>query len=304
MNPMSTWTNNLFSFNRELPAPYDKVTSKKLRNVHSMHGASTEATLCSTVIKAVHAVLRCMDGTGKGAVGCFGSKTVAEYKSATGPDDYHLVVYDSTTGAVRASVYNTDTEVIETYTMNSAARDGAAVMMAMLPTMMQDKEFSTAFEEYRKEYDTGLSNFTHATEVMALLCDNAYRRVKDDTCPAHVKIEVDKSGNIMHISQTQLISGAYTPTTVFAGEFSVFANTSRDEPVKAAEILVQKEDFEGKYRFGKRKFGREEEKLIPKLPDWYVIPQEVVDICKHALATTGRPTQMRNFMLRGPAGNR
>lgn len=42
--------------------------------------------------------------------------------------------------------------------------------------------------------------------------------------------------------------------------------------------------------------------LIPKLPEWYIIPPEVVDICKHAQKTTGRPMQMRNFLLRGPAG--
>ncbi|HJB37835.1 MAG TPA: ATP-binding protein, partial [Candidatus Acutalibacter ornithocaccae] len=30
--------------------------------------------------------------------------------------------------------------------------------------------------------------------------------------------------------------------------------------------------------------------------------QEAVDICKHAQLTTGKPTQMRNFLLRGPAG--
>ena len=31
---------------------------------------------------------------------------------------------------------------------------------------------------------------------MAILCDNAYRRIKDDTCPAHINITVDKSGNL------------------------------------------------------------------------------------------------------------
>lgn len=40
----------------------------------------------------------------------------------------------------------------------------------------------------------------------------------------------------------------------------------------------------------------------PKLPEWYVVPEEVVDICKHAKETTGKPMQMRNFLLRGPAG--
>ncbi len=51
-----------------------------------------------------------------------------------------------------------------------------------------------------------------------------------------------------------------------------------------------------------RTFTPMEQALIPELPDWYVIPQEVVDVCKHASVTTGKPTQMRNFLLRGPAG--
>lgn len=52
----------------------------------------------------------------------------------------------------------------------------------------------------------------------------------------------------------------------------------------------------------KRTFTPQETMLIPKLPEWYIIPKEVVDICKHAKATTGKSMQMRNFLLRGPAG--
>ena len=52
----------------------------------------------------------------------------------------------------------------------------------------------------------------------------------------------------------------------------------------------------------KRTFSPQEAMLIPKLPEWYIIPKEVVDICKHAKATTGKSMQMRNFLLRGPAG--
>ena len=42
--------------------------------------------------------------------------------------------------------------------------------------------------------------------------------------------------------------------------------------------------------------------MIPRIPDWYVIPPEVVAICKHALMTTTGIQPMRNFMMRGPAG--
>lgn len=85
-------SSKLFTFNRSLPAPFDKV-AKKVK-VSSTYGDGTEATLSSTVVKAVLAYCACMDGSKPGAVGLCGQKGVAEYKSASGPDAYHLAVYD------------------------------------------------------------------------------------------------------------------------------------------------------------------------------------------------------------------
>jgi len=42
--------------------------------------------------------------------------------------------------------------------------------------------------------------------------------------------------------------------------------------------------------------------MIPQLESWYVIPPEVVNICKHAKLTGSTKQPMRNFMMRGPAG--
>lgn len=298
---MSTWMNNLFNYARSLPAPFDTLANKKV-SVHSKYSTATEATLCVTVIKAVHAVLHCMDATGEGAVGLIDHRSVAEYKSSAGADAYHLVVYDSNSGSLMASVYDKNTEVMESYVLNSAGRDGAAIMMALFPNLMDDQEFKENFEAYRSDYLTGFADMTKATEHMAMMCDNAYRRIKDETNPAHVKVAVDKSGNVMRVSQTQLDSGAFVPTTAIIGAFQIFAKTARTDPIKAAAVIVERKDFEGKYTLHKRTFNAAEQRLIPKLPEWYIIPEEVVDICKHAAFTTGKPTQMRNFMLRGPAG--
>lgn len=116
---MSAYLNNIFNFSRPLPEPFDTLANKKV-GVSSIYGDGTTATLCSTVIKAVHAVCRCMDGSGEGAVGVIDHRTVAEYKSSMGPDSYHLVVYDSKTGALMASVYDNNTETFENYVLNSA----------------------------------------------------------------------------------------------------------------------------------------------------------------------------------------
>lgn len=299
---MSVSINNLFNYSRSLPVPFDTMTNKKVK-VASMYGAKTESTLCGSVIKAVHAMCRCMNGTGEGAVGQIDTnKSVAEYKSSVGPDAYHLVVFDAASGSALASVYDKNTELIEQYVAHPSQRDGAAIFFALMPFLMSDAEFDETFQEYYDQFIVGYPDMAKATESMAILCDNAYRRIKDDTCPAHINITVDKSGNLMRVSQGQLDSGSFVPTSVTAGEFTIFAKTG-PAVIKKAGVVVEHTDFVGKYPLTPgRTLSALELSLIPKLPEWYIIPPEVVDICKHAQKTTGRPMQMRNFLLRGPAG--
>ena len=299
---MSVSINNLFNYSRSLPVPFDTMTNKKVK-VASMYGAKTESTLCGSVIKAVHAMCRCMNGTGEGAVGQIDTnKSVAEYKSSVGPDAYHLVVFDAASGSALASVYDKNTELIEQYVAHPSQRDGAAIFFSLMPFLMSDAEFDETFQEYYDQFVAGYPDMAKATESMAILCDNAYRRIKDDTCPAHINITVDKSGNLMRVSQGQLDSGSFVPTSVTAVEFTIFAKTG-PAVIKKAGVVVEHTDFVGKYPLTPgRTLSALELSLIPKLPEWYIIPPEVVDICKHAQKTTGRPMQMRNFLLRGPAG--
>lgn len=295
--------NNLFNFGRSIPAPFDRV-NKRVK-VQSRYGDKGESTLCGNVVKAINAYCACVDGSGQGAVGTLemsGTKCVAEYKSSTGPNSYHLVVYDISNGSLMASVYETDSESIEIYKLDSGNRDGAAVIFAMIPALLTDTEFSEKLDEYSQHRQNGFSDMNAATECLAILCDNVYRRAKDPTCGAHIKVELEPSGNLTRVSRTQLDAGKYTPQTVVAGEFSIFAKTSASATIGKAEVIIEQKDFVGKFALHSRTFTPMEQALIPELPAWYVIPQEVVDVCKHASVTTGKPTQMRNFLLRGPAG--
>lgn len=291
---------NLFNYSRSLPEPFDTLKSKKIK-VSSKYGDGTQSTLCATVIKAVNAVCRCMNGSGMGAVGAIDNRTVAEYKSSNSSDEYHIVVYDASTGSILASVYDKSTEVLETYTVHSSARDGAAIVMAMMPALLSDDEFKENFDAYYDQFLAGFSDITLATNSMAYMCDNAYRRIKDDSCSAHIPVEIDKSGNIMRVAKSHIDSGSFTPTTVLAGEFIIFASTG-PAVIKKASTFIEHSDFIGKYTLNKRTLTPMEEMLVPALPEWYIIPPEVVDICKHAQCTTGKSMQMRNFLLRGPAG--
>lgn len=295
-----TCIKNIFNYGRILPKPFDTLKSKKVK-VSSKYGTGTEATLNCTMIKAVNALCDCMSGKGEGAVGIIDHRMVAEYKSSVSPDAYHIVVYDSNSGNILASVYDKSTALIETYVMHSSKRDGAAVIFAAMPVFMNDDEFKENYDTYYNQREMGYPDFEKAKNAMAMLCDNAYRRVNDETCSAHVKLEVDKSGNLMRVATAQIDAGNFIPKTVFAGEFKIFASTGKAK-IKKAGILVEKEDFVGKYAFSERIFTPEEERLIPDIPDWYIISKDIVEVCRHAKESTGRPTQMRNFLLRGPAG--
>lgn len=298
---MSAPTTNLFNYSRSLPAPFDSLASKKVK-VSSKYSHGTEATLCASVIKAVNAACR-MENGGEGAIGKVGEhKFAAEYKSSSGTDTFHISVYEAVSGNIVASVYDRSTEIMEQYTAHPSKYDGAALLLAMLPTLMADEEFSDNFNAYAYQLKAGFPDMGKAVNAMAMLCDNAYRRIKDDACPEHVKVNIDKSGNLMRISRTQLDSGAFTPTGVIAGEFTIFARTGRSE-IKAAGTVIDHADFVGKYPLNEtRALSVFERSLVPELPEWYIIPPEAVSICRHAQATSGKSTPMRNFLLRGPAG--
>lgn len=296
---MSLNSKILFNFTRALPAPFDTV-SKRV-NVSSKYGSGTASTLSASVIKGINAVCACLLGKEEGAIGQIDKRTVAEYKSSVGPDQFHLVVYSPDNGTFVASVYDRNTEIAETYTVGPAARDGAAFFMALYPILMDDDEFKENFDVYYEQYQRGFTELTTAVNAMAILCDNAYRRMQDPSNAKHIMVDVALSGNITMLSKTNLDAGTFKPTTVTAGAFTIFAEMGRVK--KNLPPCIERDDFVGKYSFGEREFSAEEEALIPKLPEWYIIPQEVVTICNHAKSTTGRPTQMRNFLLRGCAGS-
>lgn len=289
-----------FIFGRSLPEPFDKGTKKV--KVSSKYGDGTEATLSTTAVKGILAYCKCKDRTMEGAVGCSGTKCVAEYKSATGPDIYHIAVYDPATGSIMASVYDKNTEMMETYQMHSSAKDGAALFLSMIPALMQDDEFSDTMGKFFTAYQDGFPDVDAARDLLGVLCDNAYRRVVNSTCPAHIKTTLDKAGNTMRVSQANLDSGSFKPNQVLAGEFTIFAQAGA-APVVIAGPVIPHHEFVGKYPLNPtRALTAREKMMVPVLEPWYVLPEEVISICKHASMSTGKAMPMRNFLLRGPAG--
>ena len=292
--------NTLFNFSRGLPAPFDKLTNKIVA-VSSKYGSSTQSTLNCTTVKAIMAYVNCQHG-GQGAVGLRNQQSIAEYKSSMGPDAYHIVVYDSSNGQFLAGCYDRNTELIESYAAQSRAKDGAALVFAMMPFLLNDLEFKQNYDAYAECYSKGHPDIDAAAKYMGTLCDNVYRRVSDPACPAHLPVTLEKSGVVLPIRSAQLDAGKFEPKTVCAGEFLIFTRSSKADSQKPVPIILHK-DFIGKYTLNpNRKLTPTEQTMIPQIPEWHIITEEVVDICKHAQHSTGSAAPMRNFLLRGPAG--
>lgn len=95
------------------------------------------------------------------------------------------------------------------------------------------------------------------------------------------------------IAQSEISDGTIIPDQILHGRFEMLKPVFR--PVKHS-------DFVDRYSFSQRTFSGQEKDLIPRLPDWYVIPEQAVEICRHIKETTGTQNPMRNFLMRGPAG--
>lgn len=114
-----------------------------------------------------------------------------------------------------------------------------------------------------------------------------------------VKISIPTTGNISVITQMAMDSGNYAPTGASYGEFTIM-QMSGTPTAKASSF--QKEDFVAKYALSNRTLTARELAMVPTLPDWYIIPKEVVRVCEHAKVTTASSQPMRNFLFRGEAG--
>lgn len=305
---MEGWT-----FQRTLPEPFKDYTDNAVfKNIASKYCTQPQkrSTLHAATLQAVLTYMELEDPmSGKPAeeLGAIGSQTntytLAEYPSRTGK--LHVVVYNPANGKFTAGKYTMppDTEnTPEKYVFKDSQNTGTALLFALMPTLLSDEEFNEKYQQLKEDRAAGYPDMDETAKTAAVLCDNAYRRIRySDTLPTGgIRTDIAPNGVIPLLKPLALQTGAYAPTEIIHGAFQVLkpGNTFK----KIAEVIA-KADFMGKYILSPgRVLTPEEELTVPVLPDWYIIPQEVKRICEHAKITTDTVQPMRNFLLRGPAG--
>ena len=299
-------SNKLFenwTWSRKNPEPFEAIGSTPRSDIQSKYNKTRAAksTLHSPTLSGIFAYmdLEIDPTTAKGAIGTQGDMIIAEYPSHRAGET-HLTIFNRKNGKFICSVMAGGGSSAS-YVLKEDGNSGSALFFALMPYFLEDDEFSEHYTILLNCKKDGFTDMSAAEDAAYLLCDNVYRRIEGSSTLGEngVKISVQNNGNIQPLTPLNIKSNTYSPTSVLLGNFEILKAGAA--PVSVS-VYTKPEDFMGKYTLAERKFNAEEQAQIPTIPGWYVIPQEVVKICRHAQATTASSQPMRNFMMRGPAG--
>ena len=299
-----------WTFRLQLPAPFDDPQYAGAKNhsfsQYNISSTAQKSTLHAPSLRALLAFAQLVSASekgqstdGLGAIGHQGSTfRISEYHSANKTD---CVVFNPVTGKFNAAQVEDGTDTLKPYTVGPSNGSGTGLLFCLMPILHQDEEFQRNFQEFLTHYDSGWTDMDGAFNCALILCDNMYRRIESSKTLGSdgVKISIPTTGNISAITQMSMDSGNYAPTGATYGEFTIM-QMSGTPTVRAASF--KREDFVGKYALSMRTLTDREKAMVPTLPDWYIIPKEVVRVCEHAKITTTSSQPMRNFLFRGDAG--
>ena len=277
------------TFRLQLPPPFDdpKYSGAKPMGFSQYNTSSTaqKATLHAPTLRALLAYAKLVSATENGqsvddlgAIGHQGNTyRISEYRSANKTD---CVVFNPVTGKFSAVQIEDGSQVLKPYSLGAGNGSGSALLFCLMPVLNEDDEFRQKFQEFTSHYENGWADMDAAFECALVLCDNVYRRIENSKQLGTdgVKISIPTTGNISVITQMAMDSGNYAPTGASYGNFTIM-QLSGNATAKATSF--QKEDFVGKYALSNRILTDREKAMVPTLPDWYIIPKEVVRVCEH-----------------------
>ena len=299
-----------WTFRLQLPAPFDDPQYAGAKNhsfsQYNISSTAQKSTLHAPSLRALLAFVKLVSASekgqsteGLGAIGHQGSTfRISEYHSANKTD---CVVFNPVTGKFNAAQVDDGTDTLKPYTVGPSNGSGTGLLFCLMPILHEDEEFQRNFQEFLSHYDSGWADMGGAFNCALILCDNIYRRIESSKTLGSdgVKISIPTTGNISAITQMSMDSGNYAPTGATYGEFTIMQMGGTPT---ARTASFNREDFVGKYALSMRTLTDREKAMVPTLPDWYIIPKEVVRVCEHAKITTTSSQPMRNFLFRGDAG--
>ena len=299
-----------WSFKLNLPAPFDDPSYSGQKDFglskYNSAGAVQKSSLHAPTLRALLAYARLVSATELGSdtegLGAIGHQDatyrIAEYVSANKTD---CVVFNPNTGKFIAGQFANGSDNPGPYTIGPGAASGSALLFALMPVFEEDAEFHDCFSDFKAAMSSGWPDMSAALETALVLCDNVYRRIENarNIGQAAVKLQIPTTGNITSLSKLAIDNGSYSPTGAIYGSFQIL---NVGASVAPSVRTYSHESFVGQFKLTPRTLTAREAAMVPSLPDWYIIPHEVVRVCEHAKLTTETSQPMRNFLFRGEAG--
>ena len=299
-----------WTFRLSLPEPFDDPQYAGAKDFglsqYNMATRNRKATLHAPTLRALLAYTKLVSATEQGKpvdhLGAIGHQEpnfkIAEYESANKTD---CVVFSPVTGKFITSQFQGGSGNPNPYSLGAGKQSGSALFFCLMPLFEADLEFQTNFNEFKAEMDAGWPDMDKALTTALTLCDNVYRRIEaaQTLGDSGVKTAIPSTGNIASLTQMAMDSGNYAPSGTVYGSFSILQMGAHTTSPTA---IYTHDSFVGHYPLSPRTLTEREKAMVPKLPDWYIIPREVVRVCEHAKLTTGGSQPMRNFLFRGVAG--
>ena len=299
-----------WSFRMKRPAPFDDVAYDGARDfgqsAYNTAGSVHKATLHAPSLYALLAYCKLRTAAERGeevsGLGALGHQqsnyTMSEFPSSA---KMECVVFNHNTGKFIAAQFQDGSDHPMPITVGPGNATGAALLFSLMPQFEADDEFRSSLDSLKLQMENNWPDMDEAFQTALILCDNMYRRVENarNVGTAGIRLSIPATGNVSPIGSLALDNGTYSPTGVLYGEFRYL---TLSEGSKSAAPAIPNDDFAGKYALSQRKLSDREESMVPQMPDWYIIPKDVIRICEHANKTTTSSQPMRNFLLRGPAG--
>ena len=93
------------------------------------------------------------------------------------------------------------------------------MLFALMPAFLSDEEFNEKYQQLKEYRAAGYPDMDETAKTAAVLCDNAYRRIRySDTLPTGgIRTDIAPNGVIPLLKPLALQTGAYTPTEIIHG---------------------------------------------------------------------------------------
>ncbi len=316
------WADNLFD--NPLPTPFISIDqkSKKITTTSVVDGASIEvpAKLIRPLIKAMVYYAKDLNAVAEGkapsyiAMGTDSSTngqeiTYVELKDPDYASDMIVgVEFDPANKSIKGFRYDTASRNAEKYAIKAVKQkngvDGTAVWVALLPTLaMISEKLDRAFTMLRQQLSEGMTAGSAQSLCDSYFYDMCYEVyeyvVKTDKLPLELTDDL-----LPLITAYALEAKTVGPSygKVELGTFSVF-------PVKngnAAYAPIGNYDISSYHlSFVKETLTKEEQLLIPTIPEDNVTPREAVELLDEMSATWENPpaTKVTQVLLEGGAGS-